>query len=149
MGDSECGFCRLDRFRAADVYLENEHCVFFASSDPSVQAEAGLPPDVLPGSGVVVPIVHRRSPFQLTAAEWVATHDLLVRARAALHEWLAPDGYTLGWNDQARLHAHLHVLPRFEDEPKWDQGVRSAVKGTDNRRPDPWRPGTGRPLLEP
>jgi histidine triad (HIT) family protein len=149
MSDDECGFCRLDRFRDAEVYLENDHCVFFASSDPKVQEEAGLPPGVLPGSGVVVPIAHRRSPFQLTAAEWVATHDLLLQARVTLHEWLAPDGYTLGWNDVARLHSHLHVLPRFEDEPRWDQGVRSAIKGPDNRRPEPWSPGTGRALLEP
>lgn len=104
--------------------------------------------DVLPGSGLIVPIAHRTSPFDLTADEWAATQDLLIKARAALHEWLAPDGYTLGWNDQGRLHAHLHVLPRFAGEPLWDRGVRSAIKLPENRRPDPWAPGNGRALPE-
>lgn len=56
------------------------------------------------------------------------------------------DGYPLGWNDQGRLYAHLHVLPRFDDEPLWDQGVRSAIKLPENRRPDPWAPGNGRAM---
>jgi histidine triad (HIT) family protein len=142
-----CPFCDLTRFRGADVYLENGFCAFFASRDAELRDVAGLPPGVLPGSGVVVPIAHRGSPFELTADEWMATRELLLRARAALHEWLAPDGYTLGWNDQGQIHAHLHVLPRFHDEPMWDcAGVRTGIKGADNRRPDPWRPGAGRAL---
>jgi diadenosine tetraphosphate (Ap4A) HIT family hydrolase len=50
----------------------------------------------------------------------------------------------LGWNDQGGLHLHLHVIPRFDDEPMADHGVRSGIKDPANRRPDPWRPGTGR-----
>jgi diadenosine tetraphosphate (Ap4A) HIT family hydrolase len=41
-------------------------------------------------------------------------------------------------------HAHLHVIPRFDDEPLADRGGRSAIKAPENRRPDPWRPGNGR-----
>lgn len=148
MSDGVCPFCDLTRFHTADVYIENGFCVFFAVRDPQVRAEAGLPVDVLPGSGLIVPIAHRTSPFDLTADEWTATQDLLIEARPALHKWLAPDGYTLGWNDQGRLHAHLHVLPRFADEPLWNQGVRSAIKLPENRRPDPWAPGNGRALPE-
>jgi hypothetical protein len=144
MSRDDCPFCDLARFRKADIYLENDFCAFFASRDDGMRDEAGLPPGVLPGSGVVVPIAHRRSPFELSEAEWAATRELLIEARAALHEWLAPDGYTLGWNDQGQLHAHLHVLPRFRDEPLWEKGVRSAVKGPENHRPDPWRSGGGR-----
>jgi hypothetical protein len=147
MGETDCGFCDQDRFRGDEVFLENDHCLFFASRDPARQEEAGLPPDVLPLSGIVIPIAHRTSPFDLTAEEWLATHDVLIRARQALHELMAPDGYTLGWNDMAGLHAHLHVIPRFHDEPAWDQGVRSAIKGPENKRPDPWRPGNGRAVL--
>ena len=138
---SDCGFCELDRYRGADVFLENELCAFFAAREGPARDDADLPEGVLPGSGVVVPLAHRRSPFELTPQEWAATYDVLLQGRAALEEWLAPDGYTLGWNDQAGLHAHLHVLPRFRDEPLWDQGVRSAIKLPDNRRPDPWRRG--------
>jgi histidine triad (HIT) family protein len=97
-----------------------------------------------PGCGAIVPKVHRASPFDLTAGEWAATRELLLLVRAELHRRLAPDGYTLGWNDQAGLHPHLHIIPRFDDEPMTDQGVRSGIKDPANRRPDPWRPGTGR-----
>jgi histidine triad (HIT) family protein len=86
----------------------------------------------------------RTSPFGLTAQEWAATRELLVLVRAEPHRRLAPDGYTLGWNDQGGLHPHLHVVPRFDDEPKAGHGVRSAIRDPANRRPDPWRPGTGR-----
>ena len=47
------------------------------------------------------------------------------------------------------LHPHLHVIPRFDDEPMADQGVRSGIKDPANRRPDPWRPGTGRHMTGP
>jgi diadenosine tetraphosphate (Ap4A) HIT family hydrolase len=143
MSDNECGFCDQDRFRVAEVYIENDHCI-----DPELRAEARLPPDVLPGSGVIIPKAHRAGPFNLTAAEWEETQDLLSKARAAMHQLLAPDGYTLGWNAQGWLHAHLHVIPRFQDEPMWDQGIRSAINLPGNTRPDPWRPGNGLALPE-
>ena len=41
---------------------------------------------------------HRASPFDLTAEEWVATGALLVKAKAAQDERLAPDGYFLSWS---------------------------------------------------
>ena len=86
----DCGFCDLSRYRDADVFLENELCAFFAARDGAARMDADLPDGVLPGSGVVVPFAHRRGPFELTPAEWAATFDLLLRARAALDEWLAP-----------------------------------------------------------
>lgn len=146
MTEDGCHFCdNQTRFRTADVYIANDLCIFFAElRESKLRAEAGLPEGVLPGSGALIPIAHRTSPFEMTAAEWAATRELLVEARRALHELLAPDGYTLGWNDMASLHTHLHVLPRFRDEPKWYEGVRSSIKVSENRRPDPWRPGTGR-----
>ena len=70
-------------------------------------------------------------------------------AKAAQDERLSPDGYTLIWNSYAEIgqpmhHAHLHVIPRFDDEPLADQGGRSAIKSPENRRPDPSAPGNGR-----
>jgi histidine triad (HIT) family protein len=68
------------------------------------------------------------------AEEWTATHELLLKAKAAQDERLAPDGYTLIWNclseiGQLPLHAHLHVIPRFDDEPLADQGGRVGYQG--------------------
>jgi histidine triad (HIT) family protein len=116
-----CVFCDHDGLREADLYFENEFCIYTSTRDPRD------PPDVMPGAGAIVPKVHRASLFDLTAEEWAATRELLLLVRSELHKRLAPDSYTLGWN-----------------EPMTDQGVRSGIKDPANRRPDPWRPGTGR-----
>lgn len=140
-----CVMCERTPLRAAEVYLENEHCIYASSRDPRD------PPDVLPGSGVIVPKAHRASPFDLSAEEWAATHELLLEAKGLLDERLAPDGYFLSWtsfpradDDLRHMHAHLHVVPRFDDEPLADEGGRSAIKVLENRRPEPSRPGNGR-----
>ena len=93
-----------------------------------------------------MPIAHRTSVFELTPAEWAGTRDLLLQAQTALHDLLAPDGYLLGWNQGTGLHPHMHVNPRFDDEPLSDRGLRSAINVPENRRPDPWAPGSGRAL---
>lgn len=140
-----CAMCERTALRAAEIYLENEWCVYASSRDPRD------PPDVLPGSGIIVPKAHRASPFDLTAEEWAATRELLLEAKAALDERLAPDGYFLSWTsfpaaeeEIPYMHAHLHVVPRFDDEPLAEHGGRSAIKVPQNRRPDPSAPGTGR-----
>jgi diadenosine tetraphosphate (Ap4A) HIT family hydrolase len=141
---TDCVFCERTPLREADVYIENAHCVYASSRDPRD------PPDVLPGCGVIAPRAHRTSPFDFTPEEWAATHELLLAAKAAQDVRLAPDGYTLIWNcfvpggDQPALHAHLHVIPRFDDEPRADAGGRSGIKAPDNRRPEPFAPGNGR-----
>ncbi len=126
----ECILCDRDRLRElAEVYVENEWCVYASTRDPRD------PPDVLPGCGIIVTKAHKVSPFDFDADEWVATHELLLAAKSAWDERLAPDGYTLIWNcgpsgGQEVPHAHLHVI-RFDDEPHrgcWralcDQGCR-------------------------
>jgi len=139
-----CVFCDRERLRTlAEVYVENDHCVYAATRDPRD------PPDVLPGCGVIVTKAHRISPFEFSAEEWAAVHELLRAAKAAWDERLAPDGYLIAWNacsepGQEQPHAHLHVVPRFDDEPLWDHGARSAIKVAENRRPDPAAPGNGR-----
>lgn len=137
--------CDRDFLRSAEVYFENDYCVYASTRDPRD------PPEVLPGSGIVVPIAHRASPFDFTPQEWAAMQDALIKAKAAWDERLAPDGYFLSWMSfpkseelVSNLHAHLHVVPRFDDEPYADQGGRSAIKHPENRRPDPSAPGTGR-----
>ncbi len=118
-----CVFCDLANLRVADVYFANEHCVYASTRDPRD------PADVLPGSGILVPIAHRASPFDFTAEEWSAAHELLLKAKAAWDERLAPDGYFLSWSPSP-----------------FPQG-RPAIKVPENRRPDPLRPGGGRAKL--
>jgi diadenosine tetraphosphate (Ap4A) HIT family hydrolase len=140
-----CVFCDRRGLReAAEIYFENGHCVYASTRDPRD------PPDVLPGSGVIVPIAHRASPFDFTRSEWAAVHELLLKAKAVWDERLAPDGYGLYWTcfapegTEERMHAHLHVVPRFDDEPCAEGGGRVGIKGPENRRPDPSAPGNGR-----
>ena len=135
----DCVFCDLSGLRAAEVVFENAFCIYASTRDPRD------PPDVLPGCGVIAPIAHRQTPFDFTDDEWSATHELLLKAKAAQDERLAPDGYALIWNCSPDAgHAHLHVVPRFDDEPLADQGGRSAIKVAENRRPDPFARGNGR-----
>jgi histidine triad (HIT) family protein len=53
---------------------------------------------------------------------------------------LRPDGFNVGWNcgpvgGQVIPHAHLHVIPRFADEPYAGKGIRHWLKQESNRRP--------------
>ena len=88
-----------------------------------------------------MPIAHRTSVFELTPAEWADTQDLLLQARMALHDLLAPDGYLLGWNQGGVLHPHMHVIPRFDDEPLSDRWLRSAITSRKTDGPIHGRPG--------
>lgn len=124
-----CPFCQLDPQETGRVALENEHCLFLTGVEP-----------VLQGSGVIIPRAHRPTPFDLTPAEWAATYDLLQQAKAMIERELRPDGFNLGWNcgevaGQAIPHAHLHVIPRFHDEPYAGKGIRHWLKSEANLRP--------------
>jgi histidine triad (HIT) family protein len=135
----DCVFCDPAQLRTAEVWFENEFCIYASTRDPRD------PPNVLPGCGVIVPIAHRASPFDFTTEEWAATHELLLKAKAAQDQRFEPDGYTLIWNCSPEIgHAHLHVIPRFDDEPLADRGGRSAIKVQENVRPNPSAPGRGR-----
>lgn len=136
-----CDFCDTDGLRAdADLALENEHCVYLSRHLTE--------PDILPGAGLVIPRVHRETPFELTAEEWAATRSLLGEAKALIDARLRPDGYTLAWNvgadaGQEVAHVHLHLVPRFADEPYAGRGARWWLKQEQNRRLDPGAPGSG------
>jgi diadenosine tetraphosphate (Ap4A) HIT family hydrolase len=123
-----CPFCppELDERRVED---SNDLCLFLSSRDP-----------VLVGSGVIVPRAHRRDAFELSREEWMATCELLGRVKTTIDREFAPDGYNVGWNcgapaGQEVLHAHMHVIPRFADEPLAGRGIRYWLKQDANRRP--------------
>ncbi len=59
--------------------------------------------------------------FNLTDEEWEATFSLLAEAREILDKNYRPKGYILGWDcgtmcGKDIIHAHLHVVPTFDDE---------------------------------
>lgn len=122
-----CPFCSPD-LDQAQVILENAHCLFLQ------QPEA-----VLIGSGIIIPRHHRETLFDLTLEEWEATFGLLIQVKALLDQRYAPDGYNIGWNcgsvgGQEVFHAHMHVIPRYQDEPLAGKGIRYWLKQDSNKR---------------
>ncbi|MEX2207275.1 MAG: HIT family protein [Myxococcota bacterium] len=122
-----CPFCapELDEQRVED---SNDLCLFLRSHDP-----------VLAGSGIIVPRAHRRDVFELSREEWAATFELLGRVKTTIDREFGPDGYNIGWNcgapaGQEVLHTHMHVIPRFADEPLAGRGIRHWLKQDANRR---------------
>lgn len=89
-------------------------------------------------SGVIVPLAHRDTVFDLTEEEVLATFRLLHLVRAWMDREFQPDGYNIGWNcgataGQEVWHAHMHVIPRFRQEPLAGSGIRAALKSDANR----------------
>jgi diadenosine tetraphosphate (Ap4A) HIT family hydrolase len=116
--------------QVGEVVLENDLCFFLQDEDN----------EVLPGSGMIIPKAPRQTVFDLTPEDFIATHDLLQKVKAYLDETLKPDGYSVGWNvlpvgGQHVPQAHLHVIPRFADEPFAGRGIRYWLKQAENRRP--------------
>ena len=89
-------------------------------------------------SGVIIPVAHRPTVFDLTEEEIVATFRLLAVVKRWMDDELLPDGYNVGWNSgavggQDLFHAHMHVIPRFAKEPLAGQGIRALLKSEANR----------------
>lgn len=124
----DCPFCDLDSNDRQEIILENEFCLFLQE-----------PQEVLIGSGMIVPKEHRETVFELSEQEWIATFSLLKRAQRRIDAEYKPDGYNIGWNcgsvaGQEVFHAHLHVIPRYSDEPLAGKGIRYWMKQPANRR---------------
>jgi histidine triad (HIT) family protein len=89
-------------------------------------------------SGVIIPIQHRETVFDLSDAEIAATFQLLARVKEWMDGRFSPDGYNIGWNcgrigGQDVFHAHMHVIPRFRQEPLAGKGIRALLKSNANR----------------
>lgn len=128
---TDCPFCYPEKDKDQQIVFENDTCSFLQKEKEQ---------KVLKGSGLIVPKQHRENVFALTPEEWQDTYDLLKKAKALLEEQLQPDGYNVGWNagdaaSQFIPHAHLHVIPRFADEPHAGKGIRYWIKQRDNLRP--------------
>ena len=91
------------------------------------------------GSYVIIPKSQVSSPFEMSEKEWNDTKLLLEKIKTYLDEKYKPDGYNLGWNvgkvaGQEVAHAHLHIIPRFSDEPFAGKGIRYLFKQPENIR---------------
>lgn len=124
---NNCPFCN-HLANGTEIVLENDLCVFLQREEP-----------VLVGSGLIIPRAHHETVFELTHDEWLATRDIIHRAKTLLDNVYQPDGYTMGWNcgeagGQHVFHAHLHIIPRHKDEPYAGKGLRYWLKQETNKR---------------
>jgi diadenosine tetraphosphate (Ap4A) HIT family hydrolase len=124
----KCPFCDLDSNQHQSVVLENDLCLFLQE-----------PHKVLIGSGIIIPKEHRETVFDLSREEWMATFSLLKQAKQKIDSEHNPDGYNIGWNNgavagQEVFHVHLHVIPRYADEPLAGKGIRHWFKKPSNMR---------------
>ena len=121
-----CRFC--DRLAdQTEIILENALCVFLQKEE-----------SVLIGSGLIIPRAHRETVFDLTPAEWNALYDIIHQAKNLLDQKYQPDGFNLGWNcgatgGQHVFHAHLHIIPRYKDEPYAGKGIRYWLSQDENK----------------
>ncbi|RCX21531.1 diadenosine tetraphosphate (Ap4A) HIT family hydrolase [Fontibacillus phaseoli] len=124
-----CIFCYPDLDKNQKIILENDYCLYLQQEIQEIV-----------GSGLIVPKAHKETLFDLSDKEWAATRDLLQQAKDYIDKDIKPDGYNVGWNcmevgGQHIFHAHLHVIPRFIDEPMAGKGIRYLFKSKENQRP--------------
>ncbi|MFT9599285.1 HIT family protein [Mesobacillus sp.] len=130
MYHENCPYCNVNADEEQQIVLENETCYF-------IQKESEQ--QVLQGSGLIIPKLHKQDVFELSEQEWNDSRELLLGAKKILDDKYTPDGYSVGWNTgraggQSIFHAHLHVIPRFNDEPLAGKGIRYWIKQKENKR---------------
>ncbi len=125
---TNCIFCSVEYDLEQKIVLSNKYCMFLQK-----------PQEILIGSGVIVPKEHRETVFDLSEDEWKSTFELLQEVKQYLDKKYKPQGYNIGWNvdsvgGQEIFHAHLHVIPRYENEPMSGKGIRYWLKQPQNKR---------------
>jgi diadenosine tetraphosphate (Ap4A) HIT family hydrolase len=113
----------------SEIVLETEHFLFLMREQP-----------VLTGSGIIIPKRFMTTPFELRPQEWADLQRVLLQARRHIETLHEPQGYNIGWNvgavaGQEVDHLHLHIIPRYADEPLAGQGIRYHIKQPENQRP--------------
>jgi histidine triad (HIT) family protein len=112
VSDPDCLFCGIV---AGDVPGEivdsDEHTVAFMDINPATR-----------GHALVVPRVHSRDLMDVSEEDLARTMAAARRLARRMDETLEPDGFNIlnscrpaAW--QTILHYHLHVIPRYEDDP--------------------------------
>lgn len=116
---------------SGDPHFENDTMVAVKSNN--------LKHNTMIGSYVIIPKSEVSSPFDLTDKEWNDSRELLLKVKKYIDETYKPDGYNIGWNvgavaGQSVEHTHMHIIPRYADEPLAGKGIRSWFKQPENIR---------------
>ncbi|RDY70157.1 HIT family protein [Halobacillus sp. SY10] len=124
----QCVLCSPEADKEQKIIFENDSC-YFVQKDQRI----------LKGSGLIVPKSHKTTVFDLSREEWIDTQEMIQQVKSWLDETLKPDGYNIGYNcyktgGQHIFHAHMHIIPRFQDEPHAGKGIRHWLKQEENKR---------------
>ena len=121
------------------IELNNEEDRHFENETMIAVRSNNLKNNTLVGSYVIIPKSEVGSPFELSEKEWADSKTLMIELKEYLDEKYKPDGYNIGWNvgsaaGQEVKHAHMHIIPRFNDEPFAGKGIRYWFKQPENVR---------------
>ena len=116
---------------SGEPHFENETMIAVKSNN--------LKNNTLIGSYVIIPKSQVGSPFELSQKEWLDSKSLMLEVKTYVDQKYSPDGYNIGWNvgkaaGQEVAHAHMHIIPRFNDEPYAGKGLRYWFKQPENIR---------------
>ncbi len=108
----ECIFCAIvaGKIPSAKVY-ENEHVFAFMDIAPAN-----------PGHLLIIPKQHYRNIYDMPVEVGSKIMEAAVPLATAIRETLKPDGLNLFQSNEAAgfqtvFHFHLHLIPRWEDDP--------------------------------
>ena len=115
-----------------DNNIESNEPVFENNTMIAVKSN-NLKFNTLVGSYVIIPKSQVGSPFELSYEEWKDSRLLLLEVKEYLDKRYNPDGYNIGWNvgkvaGQEVAYAHMHIIPRYADEPYSGKGIRYWFK---------------------
>jgi histidine triad (HIT) family protein len=112
VADDDCIFCKvLEGEIPAQIVDEDEHTVALLDINPWTR-----------GHAVVIPRRHARDLLEISDGELANVASAAKRLAARMRERLGCDGINLlnstgqaAW--QTIFHFHVHVIPRYEDDP--------------------------------
>src|SRR5262245_8161359 len=112
MAEADCLFCGIVAGTIPSERIdENERTVAFMDINPATR-----------GHALVVPRVHSRDLLEISEEDLTATMLAAQRLSARITDVLEADGVDLinacgeaAW--QTVFHFHVHVVPRYEDDP--------------------------------
>jgi histidine triad (HIT) family protein len=112
MSEPPCIFCSIVSGDApAELLDSDEHTLAFMDINPAT-----------PGHALVIPRRHSRDLHEIEPDDLRHTTAAAQRLAGRMAATLRPDGFNLlnacgaaGW--QTVFHFHIHVIPRYEDDP--------------------------------
>ena len=112
MADENCIFCAIASGDApAEIVDSDQHTVAFMDINPATR-----------GHALVIPRVHSADLMEIADEDLERTNLAARRLAARMDETLEPAGFNVinacrpaAW--QTVFHFHLHVIPRYENDP--------------------------------